>query len=41
MEKIIIMIILANSEIMIIQKIMFEFRNMIHLLGISPQKNTL
>ena len=38
MEKIIITIILGNIEIPIIQTIIFEFENMMHLFVISLQK---
>ena len=41
MEKIRIMIILVNIEISIIQTIIFEFENMMHLIIISLQKDTL
>ena len=41
MEKIIITIILVNIEISIIQTIIFEFENMMHLFIISlKKKNT-
>ena len=39
MEKIMIMIILVNSEITIIQTIIFEFENMIYLFSILSQKH--
>ena len=38
MEKIIIMIILVNIEIMIIQTIIFEFENMMQLFSIFQKK---
>ena len=41
MEKIMIMIILVNSEITIIQSIIFEFENMMYLFSMSLPKNTL
>ena len=40
MEKFIIPIILVNIEIPIIQSIIFEFENMLHLFIIYLQKNT-
>ena len=38
MEKIIITILLVNIEVTIIEKIIFELENMMHLLSISLQK---
>ena len=38
MEKIIVTIILVNIEITIIQTIIFEFENMMHLFSISLKK---
>jgi hypothetical protein len=40
MEKIIITIISVNFEITIIQRIIFEFENMMYLFSMSLPKNT-
>ena len=39
-EKILFTIILVNVKITIIQTILFEFENMMHLFSISQQKKT-
>ena len=41
MERIIATVILVNIEISIIQMIIFEFENIMHLFIISLQKETL